>query len=250
MNFKFTDFGFTFNIGVSYLGIFIRHQCVYSAEVRYNIGKFACENGSAAGAVRKFKTGFPNLNESTDRDFRKKYHELLKKEQPESVFVSRPEILTMRHGRLLILRAVDGKVQQFIRALRNRGFFVSRRYCHNHCEGAIRKMPTVGWARSRFLRIGYKRRAKTTDKVCIAKGAVKEAELLFLNDNVNLKESHDIPNSLVLNLDQTPSKLMQSSRCAPWQTEEVKEFHLLLAQMTKELQLLLLRYRDIFFPSS
>ena len=41
-----------------------------SDEDRYKIGKYAIENGSAA-AVRKFKSNFPKLNESTVRDFKK-----------------------------------------------------------------------------------------------------------------------------------------------------------------------------------
>lgn len=36
------------------------------------IGKYSNENGSAA-ATRKFQTHFPNLNESTVREFQKKY---------------------------------------------------------------------------------------------------------------------------------------------------------------------------------
>ena len=41
-----------------------------SDEDCFKIGKYAIENGSAA-AVRKFKSNFPKLNESTVRDFKK-----------------------------------------------------------------------------------------------------------------------------------------------------------------------------------
>ena len=49
----------------------------YTDEDRYEIGKYASENGSAA-TVRKFKSDFPKLNESTVRDFKRKYEERLK----------------------------------------------------------------------------------------------------------------------------------------------------------------------------
>ena len=49
----------------------------YTDDDRYKTGKYATENGSAA-TVRKFKSDFPELNESTVRDFKKKYEEKLK----------------------------------------------------------------------------------------------------------------------------------------------------------------------------
>ena len=49
----------------------------YSDEDRYKIGRYGSENGPIA-AVRKFKTKYPNLNESTVREMKKRYEELLK----------------------------------------------------------------------------------------------------------------------------------------------------------------------------
>ena len=43
----------------------------YSPEERYKIGKYASENGPIVTA-RKFQPGFPNMNESNARTFRKK----------------------------------------------------------------------------------------------------------------------------------------------------------------------------------
>ena len=43
----------------------------YTNEQRFEMGKFASENGPAA-CVRRFKTVFPKLNESTVREFKKK----------------------------------------------------------------------------------------------------------------------------------------------------------------------------------
>ena len=43
----------------------------YSNKERFDIGKYASENGSAA-SVRNCQTKFPKLNESTARGFQKK----------------------------------------------------------------------------------------------------------------------------------------------------------------------------------
>ena len=49
---------------------------MYSDEERYKIGKYTSERGPAA-AVRKFKSKFPKLNESTCWSIKKKYEEEL-----------------------------------------------------------------------------------------------------------------------------------------------------------------------------
>ena len=67
-------------------------------------------------------------------------------------------------------------------------------------------------AQSLFRRMGFKKRAASTGKVIIPEGASRESELTFLHDIVQKVEEHNIPPSLVFNLDQTPSKYIQSSR--------------------------------------
>ena len=47
---------------------------------------------------------------------------------------------------------------------------------------------------------------KTTGKVEILEGVKQEAELLYLYNIVTLVEEHNIPQNLILNLDQTPLK--------------------------------------------
>ena len=44
---------------------------------------------------------------------------------------------------------------------------------------------------------------KTTDKIEIPDGAKKEVQLLYLHDTVSLVDDHNVPDSLILNLDQT-----------------------------------------------
>ena len=54
----------------------------WSEKDRYLIGKYASENGVAAG-VRELKIKFPNFNESTVRSFRKKVEAELRKASKE-----------------------------------------------------------------------------------------------------------------------------------------------------------------------
>ena len=45
---------------------------------------------------------------------------------------------------------------------------------------------------------------RTTGKVEISEGARREAELLYLHNNVTIVEKHEIPHLLIRNLGQTP----------------------------------------------
>ena len=59
--------------------------------------------------------------------------------------------------------------------------------------------------------MGSVRRAKTTSKVQIPEAVQKEAELIFQHKIAKIVEAHQIPNCMILNLDQTPSKFAPSS---------------------------------------
>ena len=124
-------------------------------------------------------------------------------------------------GRPLLLGHVDMMVQQFIVSLRNRGGFVSRaiavataKVLLERCQDPALRciVPTLGWAKSLYQRMGFKRRATTTATLPIPEGAKEELKILFLTDIVTCKEKYNVPESLILNLDQTPSKLIQTSR--------------------------------------
>ena len=59
--------------------------------------------------------------------------------------------------------------------------------------------------------MGFTRRMKTTGKVEIPEGAKQESELLYLHNIVTLVEEQNIPQNLILNLDQTPLKYVPVS---------------------------------------
>ena len=62
-----------------------------------------------------------------------------------------------------------------------------------------------------ILSYGFVLRRKTAVKVLISEGALKEAELKFHHQIVNYVEKYQIPPSLIINFDQTPSKYVQIS---------------------------------------
>ena len=59
--------------------------------------------------------------------------------------------------------------------------------------------------------MGFVRCIKITEKVHIPVRAQKEAELKFLHQIFNQVEKYQIPPSLIINFDQTPSKYVQVS---------------------------------------
>ena len=152
---------------------------------------------------------------------KKKYEDLLKYNRSgitEKVIKNRPK------GRPLMLGPIDEMVQSYIKAIRPRGGgghvswvlaeATARALIDNHPEMNLGHIELEGtsWARSLFQRMGYVRRAGTTAKVPITDDLKKEIELTYLHGIVNIIEKYNIPPSLVLNLDQTPSKFVPGSR--------------------------------------
>ena len=72
-------------------------------------------------------------------------------------------------------------------------------------------LPGSSWAQSLLRRMKFVRRLGTTGKVPISEDLRKELELSYLYGIVSKIERNNIPHSLVLNLDQTPSKYVPTS---------------------------------------
>ena len=54
-------------------------------------------------------------------------------------------------------------------------------------------------AQSLFRRMGFKKQMRTTGKVEIPEGVMKEAELLYLHNIVTIVEKYEIPQTLIMN---------------------------------------------------
>lgn len=192
----------------------------YSPEDRYSIGKYASVYGPAA-CTRKFRKQFPNLNESTARTFRKTYESELANSKREGRSSSTSLVLKPRGRPLLLGDMLDNMVQRYIQAASNRGAVISRGVAvstakalmsrHTNVVGNI-DIESSHWAQSLFRRMGYRRRRATTSKLEIPEGALKEAKLLFHHDIVSKVEKFKIPHSLIINLDQTPTKYVPVGR--------------------------------------
>ena len=86
---------------------------VYSPEERFNIAKYAVQNG-ASRAVHHFKIKYPSLNESTVHTFKAKYERerkaaMIKKRQSLQKICSQPR------GRPTMLGPIDDMIQSYLK---------------------------------------------------------------------------------------------------------------------------------------
>ena len=126
-----------------------------------------------------------------------------------------------KRGRPLMLGFIDSLVQKFLIATRKKGGVVNNYSCRRcfddektseHSSLRLVSIEKSLWAKSLFKRMKFTRRAATTGKIEIPEGARREVELVFLHRIVDNVEWHSIPSTLVLNLDQTPNKLVPACR--------------------------------------
>ena len=193
----------------------------WSEKDRYEIGKYASLNGPAA-TVRKFKQRFPALNESTTRTFRSKVEADLKAAKIKGI--TPKKVIPKYNGktcRPLLLGDLDSMVQKYLLAASNRGAVISRLSAVSAAKAVIKKYPNVignidldssQWAKSLFVRMGFVKRRVTSAKVDIPEKARKEIEYQFHHNIVLKVERYHIPSSLVINLDQTPSRMVPYSK--------------------------------------
>ena len=71
---------------------------------------------------------------------------------------------------------------------------------------------TTTWGKSLLQRVGFRRQAATTSEVEISDSAKKEEGLLHHYRITSIVQKNKIPESLVINNDQTPSKYVQVGR--------------------------------------
>lgn len=191
----------------------------WTSEERFKIGKYAAINGPVATA-RKFGSNSRPINESTVRVFCKMYKAELKAASKEKRSVE-TKLAVLPRGRPLLLGSLDQMVQRFLLAVRSRGGLITSAIAVSVAKALIVRNPHFNlghidldsshWARSLFRRMGFVKRMKTTGKIEIPEGAKQEAQLLYLHDIVSIVEEHNIPNTLVMNLDQTPLKYIPSA---------------------------------------
>ena len=138
---------------------------------RFKIGKYAAENGNAE-TVRKCKAEFPRLNQSTVREFKKRYNTEIANAAKEKREVTKliPKS-SSQTGQPLLLGDLDSMIQTYIKQLSNRGGVVNRAIANATAQALLTRYPNIvgetdvssaSWAQSLLRRMGFKKRRKTS----------------------------------------------------------------------------------------
>ena len=191
----------------------------YTAEQKAEIGKRAAENG-VVSAIRYFSKNskYPNLKESSVRDWRNAYTRELKMKCRESN-ESKPvvtELVQKKRGRPLLLgNELDEYVKTYLHFVREKGGVVNTAITIACAEGIIINHDsnlltcnggpislTKDWGKYLLQRMGLvKRKATTKAKVTVEHFENVKAQFLF--DIKAIVEIEEVPPALVINWDQT-----------------------------------------------
>ena len=127
--------------------------------------------------------------------------------------------MSRRRGRPLSLL----QEQKFLVNLREAGGGVNRHVVSAVLLGLIKSdmarygtyvdfVVTRGWMQSLYKRMQFSRRMVTTSRPIVTKSIWEEVKSKFLHDIVKLCIEHNIPDELIINIGQTPSKYVPTDR--------------------------------------
>ena len=188
----------------------------YDSDERLQIAKYANINGATAAAI-KFSTPSRKINESTVRNWVKKFRKIMNEESASPREVEAKQMdLQPRGAPPLLGKKLDQEVQDHIRDIRAAGGVINRkitiiatamgivsyrnRSLLSTYGGSIELTRT--WAESIIHRMGYVKRkgTKAARKVPENLPELKENFLKTFSDKV---VKYKIPDELILNFDQT-----------------------------------------------
>lgn len=193
-----------------------RKRVTYREEDKLKIAKYANECGTT-NAVSRYKKEFPKLAESTIRGWLVKYRSQLKN-TPQSA-LEHVTIGAKRGRPLLLSDDLDFKLRSFLTNLRTAGGTINRHVLYGVLMGLIKSdlsrygqylefCVTNGWVQSLYIRMGYTRRMVTTSRPVITRALWLETRDRFLNEIAEAVATYNIPDQLIINVDQTPSKFV------------------------------------------
>ena len=163
---------------------------------------------------RHFKNDFSNLSESTVCLWLSKYKLEIKKKPAECVIISE------KRGRPLLLPTeLDTKFRLFITNVRTAGGTVNKHVVYGVLMGLVKAdllryggyldlVVTKGWLQSLYVRINLSRRMVTTSRPVVTRSLWEEVRTQFLYDIVSAVMKYKMPDELIINVDQTPSKFV------------------------------------------
>ena len=142
--------------------------------MRAKIGKYAAENGNEK-ARKHFSKDFPDLKESTIRNFKKKYYvklaEARKRKAGNTEVICIPSEV---RGRPPILMDLDNKLLTFLKCIRSRGGVINVHVVRGVIHALITSNPAMthlksfdmscSWMHYICKRMGYTVRAGTTSR--------------------------------------------------------------------------------------
>lgn len=192
----------------------------YSEKDKERVGRYAAENG-VPSALKKFKTEFPKLTQSTVRPWSIKYTQTL----------SNPTMtMSAKRGRPLYLSAeLDKKLRTMLVSLRTGGAAINSHVVKGVLAGLVRSnivkygqfsdfQVNRSWVRSLYQRMKFSRRCSTTSRPIITRSVWEETRDQFLHDIASKVSEYNIPENLIYNADQTPSKYVPTSNITMAQT--------------------------------
>lgn len=193
----------------------------YDEATSAKIARLAIEHGNTTAAARMTKMlghlGQP-LSESTVRSMKDSYLRRVK--------LSRSPLEVLPHaarGRKLKLGNLENDVQAYVRKLREKGGTVNRTIIIAAVLGIVKvkqpsRLPENGgtlildrkWAKSIMKRMGLVRRQATRTAMKVPNN-FEDIKSAFLTRIQNAVREHEIPKELIINWDQTGTKLVPVS---------------------------------------
>jgi hypothetical protein len=132
-------------------------------------------------------------------------------------------VISSKRGRPLLLpEELDNKLRTFLIGQRKAGGTINRHTVYGVLMGLIKSnfqkygglldfAVTDGWLNYLYRRMNFVRRTVTTTRPIVTEALWIEMQTLFLNDICTLVKKYNIPDELIINVDQTPSKYVPTS---------------------------------------
>lgn len=189
-------------------------RVTYAEKDKQRVGRYAAMHG-VPSALKRFKSEFPKLTQSTVRPWVIKYKRTLS---------SPTKTIGVKRGRPLYLsEELDRKLRAMLVNLRNGGVSINSSVVKGVLAGLVRSdMLKFGqfsdfpvnrsWVRSLYQRMQFSRRCSTTSRPIITRSVWEETRDQFLHEIASKVSEHDIPDELIFNSDQTPSKYVATSK--------------------------------------
>ena len=195
-----------------------KKRTVYAEKDKQENAKYAAVSGATA-AIRKLQQRLPHLTESTVRPWVKSYKKSIQEHKKMGASSVEPKIGKARGRPLISDEALDLKLRSMLVKLQLAGASISIHVVSGVLNGLIRANPegfgkymefkvTRSWTQSLYQRMKFSRRAITTSRQVITRSLWVEVRSQFLYEITDKILKHNIPDELIINVDQTPSKFV------------------------------------------